>query len=97
MLLLEVEPAVGTVLPVPSDVRVALSRGPSLVPMPNLMGIEEQVAVDTLRALGLDAAIDTVFRFGRDQGLVVEQLPPADSLLQRGTQVRLSVGRRGGG
>jgi hypothetical protein len=40
--------------------------------------------------------VDTVFRFGRDQGIVVEQDPPADSLVQRGAGVRLSVGRAGG-
>jgi beta-lactam-binding protein with PASTA domain len=92
-----IDPGPGTVLAVPGDVRIALSRGPALVPMPYLLGIEQGVAVDSLRVLGLDAAVDTVFRFGRDQGLVVEQIPPADSLLQRGTQVRISVGRRGGG
>jgi serine/threonine-protein kinase len=92
-----VDPVPGTVLAIPGDVRVALSRGPALVAMPYLLGVAEEAAIDSLRVLGLGAAVDTVFRFGRDQGLVVEQLPPADSLLQRGSQVRLSVGRRGGG
>lgn len=93
----EVNPPPGTMLSIPSDVRVTLSRGPSLVPMPSLLGLTQEVAIDSLRALGFGAALDTVFRFGRDQGLVVEQSPPADSLLPRGSRVRLSVGRRGGG
>jgi len=93
-----VNPPVGTVLRVPGAVRLTLSKGPPLVPMPFLLGIPHQRAVDSLRLLGLGVAqVDTVFRFGRDQGLVVEQDPPADSLVRRGAGVRLSVGREGGG
>jgi hypothetical protein len=39
--------------------------------------------------------VEEVFRFGRDQGIVVEQEPASDTELQRGTEVRLAVGRRG--
>ena len=39
--------------------------------------------------------IEEVFRFGRDQGIVVEQEPMADTGLQRGAAVRLKVGRQG--
>jgi beta-lactam-binding protein with PASTA domain len=92
-----IEPIAGTVLAVPGDVRIALSRGPALVAMPYLLGSPQELAVDSLAVLGLGAAVDTVFRFGRDQGMVVEQSPAADSLLPRGSQVRISVGRRGGG
>jgi beta-lactam-binding protein with PASTA domain len=92
------DPPPGTVLAVPGDVRITLSRGPALVAMPYLLGVAQEIAVDSLANLGIGvAAIDTVFRFGRDQGLVVEQSPRADSLLPRGSQVRLTVGRRGGG
>ena len=92
-----VEPGAGTQLRVPAAVRVTLSRGPGLVPMPYLLGIFQEQAVESLTVLGFGVlAVDTVFRFGRDQGLVVEQDPPADSLLGRGSMVRLSVGRRGG-
>jgi len=92
-----VEPEAGTLLRVPAAVRVTLSRGPALVPMPYLIGIPQQEAIDSLAGLGLRLlAVDTVFRFGRDQGLVVEQDPPADSLLAPRTMVQLSVGRRGG-
>ena len=92
-----VEPEAGTLLMVPAAVRVTLSRGPALVPMPYLLGIPQQEAIDSLTGLGFRLlAVDTVFRFGRDQGLVVEQDPPADSLLAPRTMVRLSVGRRGG-
>ncbi len=93
-----IEPEVGTVLRVPGEVLLTVSRGPPLIPMPYLLGIPEEQAIDSLRLLGLEVSVvDTVFRFGRDQGLVVEQDPPADSLVERDVGVRLSVGRRGGG
>lgn len=93
-----IQPPAGTLLEVPGDVRVTVSLGPPRVAMPYLLGMPGREAVDSLAALGLVVAqIDTVFRFGRDQGLVVEQAPPADSLLARGSAVRLSVGREGGG
>lgn len=92
-----VGPAVGTVLAVPGEVRLTVSRGPALVAMPFLLGMPQEAATDSLRALGIGVAqVDTVFRFGRDQGLVVEQSPAPDSLVQRGSGVRLSVGRKGG-
>lgn len=92
-----VAPEVGSVLAVPGEVRLTVSRGPALVAMPFLLGMPEQTATDSLGVLGLGVeAVDTVFRFGRDQGLVVEQIPAADSLLPRGSKVHLAVGRKGG-
>jgi beta-lactam-binding protein with PASTA domain len=38
--------------------------------------------------------VEEVFRFGRDQGRVVAQDPPPGVELERGTPVRLVVGRR---
>jgi serine/threonine-protein kinase len=92
-----VDPPVGTVLPVPSEIELSVSRGPARVPMPYLLGLTQEAATDSLAAVGLSVqAVDTVFRFGRDQGLVVDQLPPPDSLIARGSGVHLSVGRKGG-
>jgi beta-lactam-binding protein with PASTA domain len=39
--------------------------------------------------------VEEVFRFGRDQGIVVEQEPAGGTELERGAAVRLAVGRRG--
>ena len=92
-----VDPDAGTMLRVPAAVRVTLSRGPAMIPMPYLLGMPGRQATDSLAVLGFAApAVDTVFRFGRDQGLVVEQNPAADSLVARGSTVRLTVGRPGG-
>jgi eukaryotic-like serine/threonine-protein kinase len=92
-----VDPAAGTMLQVPAEVRVTVSRGPTRFPMPYLLGMPGQLAVDSLTFLGFaPPQVDTVFRFGRDQGMVVEQDPAADSLVARGSRVRLTVGRPGG-
>ena len=41
--------------------------------------------------------ITSIFRFGRDQGRIVEQRPMADSLIEPGSGVSIVVGRRSGG
>jgi serine/threonine-protein kinase len=91
------EPEPGTAATVPLEVVLTVSTGPPLLEMPLLLGIPEEQARSILDSLGLLVGrVETRFRFGRDQGLVVEQEPPASTLVQRGTAVRLVVGRRGG-
>ena len=91
----EVLPEPGTEVDLPMEVRIAVSTGPPLVAMPLLLGIEQASAEARLDSLGfVISEIVTRFRFGRDQGRVVEQDPPADSLLAPGSSVRLVVGRR---
>jgi beta-lactam-binding protein with PASTA domain len=90
------DPEPGTEVAVPGDVFLRVSKGPPLVEVPLLIGLEEEHAVALLDSLGLVVSeIETRFRFGRDQGLVVEQEPSALSQVMKGTAVRLVVGRRG--
>lgn len=94
----EVVPDEGTSLSLPAEVRLTLSLGPPSVEMPALLGLSEVVARDSLTALGLVVGdVEEAFRFGRDQGRVVGQEPPAGTEIERGSAVRLVVGRRGGG
>ncbi|MBT8337657.1 MAG: PASTA domain-containing protein [Gemmatimonadetes bacterium] len=94
----EVVPEEGTSLSLPAEVRLTLSLGPPSVEVPALLGLSEVVARDSLTALGLVVGdVEEVFRFGRDQGRVVGQEPPAGTEMERGAAVRLVVGRRGGG
>jgi beta-lactam-binding protein with PASTA domain len=91
------DPPADSVVALPAQVDLTVSLGPPLVPMPSVLGMDEATARAVLDSLGLVVSqVQEVFRFGRDQGIVVEQEPPADSLLQRGSAVRLSIGRRGG-
>lgn len=93
---LEIDPAPGTELALPGEVVLRVSKGPARVAMPSLVGMEEAAARDTLGVLGLVIGrVDEIFRFGRDQGVVVEQAPPADTLVDRGSAVRIGIGRRG--
>jgi len=96
--ILRVVPDEGEELTLPGDVAVQVSLGPPAVMMPDLLRMAEDQARDTLTALGLVVSeVEEVFRFGRDQGRVVAQDPPAGSELERGSAVRLTVGRRSGG
>lgn len=93
----EVDPVEGSALPLPAEVQLTVSLGPPSVTLPTLLGLSEIVARDSLEALGLRVGeVEEVFRFGRDQGRVVGQEPPGGADLERGTAIRLVVGRRGG-
>lgn len=95
--ILQVDPQEGEMLALPGSVALRVSLGPPAVPMPDLLGLGEQEARDSLNALGLVVSeVEEVFRFGRDQGRVVAQDPPAGAELERGSAVRLVVGRRSG-
>ena len=91
----EVSPEAGTEVALPMEVVVFVSTGPPLIPMPLLLGIEQANAEILLDSMDFELApIETRFRFGRDQGRVVEQFPPPDSLVSPGSRVSLVVGRR---
>ena len=92
------EPAPGTALPLPGEVRVVVSIGPAQVILPALVGLPEAEARAAVEALGLViSTVEEAFRFGADQGLVVEQEPEAGALVEAGSAVRLVVGREGAG
>lgn len=96
----DVAPEPGTAMAVPGEVRISVSTGPALIAVPLLLGLEQAEAEALLDSLGLVVSeVTTRFRFGRDQGRVVEQEPPPDSLVTPGSAIRLVVGRRrrGGG
>jgi serine/threonine-protein kinase len=95
---IDVSPAPDQVVPLPSEIRLLVSTGPPVVPMPFVLGMSEDEARLLLDSLGLVVSeVEEVFRFGRDQGIVVQQEPASDMELERGSNVRLQVGRRGAG
>ena len=95
---LEVFPPPDTVIPLPAEILMIVSTGPALVAMPLVLGLDREEALILLDSLGLMVSeIEEVFRFGRDQGVVVEQEPASDIELERGTNVRLKVGQPGNG
>jgi beta-lactam-binding protein with PASTA domain len=91
------EPEAGTEATLPQEIILTVSMGPPMVEMPLFLGLQEEQAMAVADSLGLVVAeVESRFRFGRDQGLVVEQEPPATTLVERGAAIRLVVGRRGG-
>ena len=90
-----VDPPPDSVVALPAEVELRVSAGPPVVAMPFVLGMEQREAEILLDSLGLVVGdVEEVFRFGRDQGIVVEQEPAADTELERGSTVRLVVGRR---
>lgn len=90
-------PAGGSVVGLPSQIRVSVSLGPALVAMPYLLGMEEAAATAVLDSLGLVVgSVEEVGGEARDAGIVLDQQPPADTPVERGSAVRLAVGKRGG-
>jgi len=91
-----IEPPPDTEIALPAEVLVTVSLGPPRVEMPLLVGLTEEEALEVLESLGLVVSeVNTRFRFGMDQGRVVEQQPAAESMVEKGSAVRLVVGRRG--
>jgi len=91
-----IDPEPGTEATIPTEVRLFVSTGPPEFAMPLLVGLSEEEALAVIDSVGLVVgAVETRFRFGRDQGMVVEQDPPAAAMVREGSAVRLVVGRRG--
>ena len=94
---LEVFPPPDTIIPLPAEILMIVSTGPALVAMPLVLGLDREAALVLLDSLGLVVSeVAEVFRFGRDQGVVVEQEPASEMELERGAEVRLKVGMSGG-
>jgi eukaryotic-like serine/threonine-protein kinase len=92
----ETDPPAGEEVELPSLIRLTVSLGPPLVELPDLVGMQEEEARAVLESLGLEVGeVDTVFRFGFNQGEVLEQIPEAGQEIPEGSVVRLVVGRRG--
>ncbi|MBS1869797.1 MAG: Stk1 family PASTA domain-containing Ser/Thr kinase [Actinobacteria bacterium] len=88
------EPAAGTELDPGSTVTIVVARAIPTVFVPDLAGQGAQEAADTLTAAGLVA--HTAHRDVTDpsqDGIVLEQKPPAGQQVRSGSAVRIVVGR----
>jgi len=76
--ILSQSPAAGTVVRREWRVRVAESRGPQKVEVPETVGLDERVAALRLRRVGLEAGITARLPWGKAaEGTVLAQDPPA--------------------
>ncbi|MFC1661678.1 PASTA domain-containing protein [Gemmatimonadota bacterium] len=92
----EVDPVPGTQVQLPTEVYMRVSLGPPLVEVPLLLGLDEEEARESLESVGLAVGeVSIRFRFGLDQGRVLEQEPSPGTMVEQGSAVRLVVGQRG--
>ncbi|MDT7615276.1 MAG: eukaryotic-like serine/threonine-protein kinase [Pseudonocardiales bacterium] len=88
------QPAAGTALPSGGAVTLVLSLGvapPAQVEVPDVTGRRFDDAKKTLQKIGLDAEETSGFPFGRENGRVVEQDPPAGTAVDPGTTITLTT------
>ncbi|MBI4321334.1 MAG: protein kinase [Chloroflexi bacterium] len=74
-------------------VDVVVSKGPTRVVVPNVVNDNVNAAVGKLSAVQLRAKIDEAWHDSVPQGVVFEQKPPADSRVDKGAVISLSVSR----
>jgi eukaryotic-like serine/threonine-protein kinase len=90
------DPPAGTHVGVPAEVRLRVSVGPPQVSMPPLLGLPESQARDSLEVLGFElSAVEDQFGFEAEDGKIVGQDPSPGVVVDRGSRVRLVIGRRG--
>lgn len=87
-------PDAGTSLVKGSAVTIYVSRGPQLVRVPDVVGDTETTAVNRIRAVGLEALVtDRLVVDPAEVGEVQSQDPDGGTLLRKGSQVTIVVGR----
>jgi serine/threonine-protein kinase len=88
------DPAPGTPSRHGTPVSLAVSKGPEPIPVPNVVGMEDNDAKDAIEAAGLNAeeARDEVFDRNIPEGAVVSQ-SPANGTLPRGGTVILTISK----
>ena len=93
--ILTMDPAPGTETTLPHEIRLVVSLGPPMIPMPFLVGLGNAQAFERLDSLGLLVEDrGTTLAYRRDL-FVIDQDPPPTRLVPRGSTVRLVFGSRG--
>lgn len=84
------DPAAGIVLVGGSTVRINVSKGPKQVAVPNVVGLQIDIATAQLNTAGFPVLPSQV-ESDRPEGEVVAQDPPGNSTTTQGTTISLSV------
>jgi beta-lactam-binding protein with PASTA domain len=72
---------------------VVLSRGPELVPVPQVVGLPEDQARTQLKDARFEVTVQREYHDAIPKGQVIEQTPDPETALEVGKQVRLTVSR----
>ena len=89
-IVLQQNPGAGTSVPVGSTVTLTVSKAPDNVPVPNVIGMSEDDAVNTLHEGNLDATVNCVVD-PAGEGNVTDQNPREGAFLPPGQKVTLTV------
>ncbi len=87
---IDTEPPAGEEVDCGSSVTVFISKGPNLITLENLLGLQQQVAESRLRRAGLIANVDTKDA-DQPEGEVIAQDPGPGSELSKGDEVTIVV------
>ncbi|MBM3957999.1 MAG: PASTA domain-containing protein, partial [Gemmatimonadetes bacterium] len=74
-----------------SSVALAVSKGPEMVMVPNVVGQAKDAAVQELKQKGLEAEVQEVPDASRTEGTVFSQEPAAGQSVAKGSKVTVSV------
>ncbi len=93
-IVLSQDPAAGTLARHGTPVNLVVSKGPEPIPVPNVVGLDEDDAQDAIEAAGLEADVarEEVFDRNIPEGAVVSQ-SPASGTLTRGGTVTLTISK----
>lgn len=93
-IVLQQDPAAGTAVRHGTPVALVVSKGPEPIPVPSVVGQDENDAVDAIEAAGLQAEVAREEVFSRDipEGAVASQAP-ATGTLTRGGTVTLTISK----
>lgn len=88
------DPAAGTAARHGTPVALTVSKGPEPIAVPSVVGLDEDEAVDAIKAAGLKAVVakDEVFDKNVPRGAVLSQAP-ANGTLTRGGTVTLTISK----
>lgn len=85
------DPSPGVSLDAGGTVTITVSKGPEQVTVPDVTDMTEEDAIATLEALGL--LVDAEYVVSPDVGIVLNQDPLPGTKVNKGSTVRLTVGR----
>jgi eukaryotic-like serine/threonine-protein kinase len=87
------DPAAGSSVSPGSEVTIVVSTGAGSVIVPDVEGLSEDAAIDTLASRGLDASVrEEPVNDPADDGRVLDQAPEAGARLREGDEVTIVVG-----
>jgi len=92
---IEINPGPGALVLIGSDVTIVVSTGPQPVSVPSVIGQTEGRARNSLTSSGLVVRVtfQDVPAGSPDDGRVIDQSLPADSVVQPGTEITITVAR----